>query len=137
MGLGTKEELDTQIKGFSTVIPLGDWETEPDINARGAPQATVQGCHVGNTCAMPLIYMLNKNCSSHSADILHSVLLHYMDDGISIVNEEPEEGVVIPHPVQGILVDAATYSTGIHEIEIPAVKLQYYTNGSNKSVYFP
>ena len=137
VGLGTREWLVTQFKGFSTGRPLGDWETEPDANARGAPQGTLQGGHAGNTFAMPLIYMLNKNYSTHSAGILCPVLLQYVDEGISIVAEKPERGAVVSHPAQGILVDAATYSTGIHHIDIPAVKLQYYTDGEHKSVCLP
>ena len=101
LGLGTREEWHTQITGFTTITPLGDWETPPKVNARGAPQGTVQGCHVGNTCAMPMIYMLNKNYSSHAADILRTVLCQYADDGCSVTVENPKTGIVDPHPAQG------------------------------------
>ena len=75
IGLGTKEELDTQVRHFTTIVPLGDWETEADENERGAPQGTVQGCHVGNTCAMPLMHAINQRYSSHAASILRTIML--------------------------------------------------------------
>ena len=72
VGLCTREELHAQITGFTTITPLGEWETPPKVNARGVPQGTVQGCHVGNTCAMPMIYMLNKNYSSGRGSLIRS-----------------------------------------------------------------
>ena len=75
IGLGTKEERDTQVRGFTTIVPLGDWETEADKNERGASQRTVQGCHVGNTCAMPLMHAINQRYSSHAASILRTIML--------------------------------------------------------------
>ena len=137
MGLGAKEELDTQIRGCSTIIPLGDWETDADENARGAPQGTVQGCRVGNTCAMPLIHTLNRHYVSRSADILRSVLLGYVDDTIAIVTDEPGDGERIPQAAQGILVDAATYSWAIHQIDNPHKNIQYYSDGEDQMVCLP
>ena len=110
---------------------------EREANARGAPQGTVQGCHVGNTCAMPMIYLLNKNYSSHAADILRTVLSQYVDDGCSATVENRKRGVVDPRPAQGILVDVATYAMGIHQIDIPVAKVHYYTNGRHKTLYLP
>ena len=92
---------------------------------------------MGNTCAMPMIYMLNKHYSSHAADILRTVLSQYVDDGFSLTVEDPRTGIVDPRPAQGILVDAATYAQGIHEIDIPLAKVQYYTNGLHKTIYLP
>ena len=112
MGPGTREELHTQITGFTTITPPGDWKTPPNVNARGAPQGTVQGCHVGNTCAMPMICMLNKNSSLHAADILRTLLCQYVDDGCSIIVENPRTRIVDPHPAQGILVDVAIVCNG-------------------------
>ena len=97
----------------------------------------MQGCQGGSPCALPLIYMLNKNYSSHSVDILRSVLLRYVDDGIFIVKEKLERGAVVTHPAQEIFDDTARYSTGIHHIDVPAVKLQYHTYGQHKSVCLP
>ena len=92
---------------------------------------------MGNTCAMPMIYMLNKNYSSHAADILRTVLCQYVDDGCSVTMENPRTGIVDPHPAQGILVDVATYAMGVHEIDIPKAKVQYSTNGHHKTLYLP
>ena len=71
------------------------------------------------------------------ADILRTVLCQYVDDGFSLTVESPRTGIVDPHPAQGILVDVATYAQGIHEIDIPLAKVQYYTNGRHKSIYLP
>ena len=84
-----------------------------------------------------MIYMLNKNYSSHAADILRTVLCLYVDDGFSITVDNPRTGIVDPHPAQGNLVDAATYTQGIHEIDIPLAKVQYYTNERHKTLYLP
>ena len=137
VGLGTREEFHTQITGFTTITLLGDWETPPKVNARGASQGTVQGCHVSNTCAMPMICMLNKNYSLHAADIVRIVVCQYIDNGCSITVENPRTGIVDQHPAQGILVDVATYAMGVHEIDIPRAKVQYYTNGRHKTLYLP
>ena len=69
-----------------------------------------------------MIYILNKNYSSHAADILRTVLCQYVDDGFSITVENPRTGID-PHPAQGILVDVATYAQWIHEINIPLAKV--------------
>ena len=92
VGLGTKEELDIQIRGFSTVIPLGDYETEKYENARGAPQGNVQGCQVRNTCAMPMMHAVNWQSASHSADIVRTNILWYVDDGACYATDEPKRG---------------------------------------------
>ena len=62
---------------------------------------------MGNTCAMPMIYMLNKNYCAHAADILRTVLCQYDDDGCSVTVENPKQGVVDPRPAQGIVVEVA------------------------------
>ena len=97
VGLGTE---DIQIKGFSTVIPLGDYETDRDGNAQAAPKGTVQGCPVGNTCAMPVMHAINQRYSSHSADIMRTNILRYMDDGACCATDEPrtKRDVKILHP---------------------------------------
>ena len=84
-----------------------------------------------------MIYMLNKNYSSHAANILRTVLCQYVDDGLSLTVESPRTGIVDPRPAQDILVYVASYAQGMHEIDIPLAKVQYYTNGRHKSIYLP
>ena len=108
IGLGTREELDTQAQGFTTVTPLG--ETPADENARGAPQGTVQGCHVENRCALPLMHAINQMYSSHAANILRTIVKRYVDDAFNLLVEFPEHRECVPQPAQGVVVDTTTYT---------------------------
>ena len=139
VGLGTKEELDIQIGGCSTVIPLGDYETWQEANARGAPQGPVQGCHVGNTCAMPMMHAINQRYSSHSADIMRTNIMRYVDDSACFATEEPRTkgSAKVPHPAQGMLVDATTYFWALMQIDTPHKKVQYYSDGKHQTVVLP
>ena len=79
-------------------------------NARGAPQGTVQGCHVGNTCAPPLMHAINQIYSSHAAEILRTIVKRYVDDAFNLLVEFPEHRECVPQPAQGVVVDTTTYT---------------------------
>ena len=83
------------------------------------------------------MHAINRIYSSHVASILRTIVKRYVDDAFNLLVEFPTHGVCIPQPAQGVVVDTTTYTWGIHQIDIPPHKVQFYLNGEEQEIVLP
>ena len=80
-----------------------------------------------------MMAMLNNQFLKHVFGPMGSTQIRWVDDSfITLVGKKGEKY----SPMQALIVDMATYSWGVNNIEVPADKVQYFAP-DGESIYLP
>ena len=109
----------------------------------GVPQGSIQGVQAGNTCAVPYVAALNNHYGPNKLVPLYSVAQRWVDDtflaaaNIGVPAGLFGEYLAVELPMQGILMDQATYSWTIMNISLSADKARYWSSEPGRTLYIP